>query len=197
MKLHQVLGKPIPEVTTPQEVPEGDIPPASSVSPKPNPLFQEGTNSQDSGMPPVTSDMSNPPNSQMMAFTTVTSEVCKPNPVQESMNNTEMDIPPTSSDIAANPRIQEQGSNSQEMGSVTGRKRPKKKSTVSKDDLHHAAELRQEPVGERYVKALPPSEKLPRGGYECSLCRCTFNDERARKLHVRGRKHKMIFKVSR
>ena len=51
-------------------------------------------------------------------------------------------------------------------------------------------------VGEEYVTALLPSEKLPKGGFECSLCSCVFNDDVARRLHVRGRKHKMMYKVS-
>ncbi|XP_062516765.1 zinc finger RNA-binding protein-like [Corticium candelabrum] len=49
-------------------------------------------------------------------------------------------------------------------------------------------------VGEEYVTALLPSEKLPKGGFECSLCSCVFNDDVARRLHVRGRKHKMMYK---
>ena len=57
-------------------------------------------------------------------------------------------------------------------------------------------EANQEAVGEEYVKAVPVSEKLPRGGFECSLCDCVFNDEMAKKLHVRGRRHKLMYKVS-
>jgi hypothetical protein len=55
-------------------------------------------------------------------------------------------------------------------------------------------EASQEAVGEEYVKAVPVSEKLPRGGFECSLCECVFNDEMAKKLHVRGRRHKLMYK---
>lgn len=58
-------------------------------------------------------------------------------------------------------------------------------------------DLSQEAVGEEFVMAVPVSKKLPHGGFRCTLCECVFNDEMAKKLHVRGRRHKLTYKVNR
>ena len=66
---------------------------------------------------------------------------------------------------------------------------------LSNIEVQQGNEPSQDPIGEEYVKPVPKSEKMPHGGYECSLCECMFNDEMARKLHVRGRRHKLAYKV--
>lgn len=50
--------------------------------------------------------------------------------------------------------------------------------------------------GEEFVVVVSAAERPPRGGFYCKLCDCHFTDNSARDLHVRGRRHRLAFKVN-
>lgn len=49
------------------------------------------------------------------------------------------------------------------------------------------------PIGEEYVQQVWTDGRVIR--YRCDLCECEFTDSAARELHVRGRRHKLSYKV--
>ena len=36
--------------------------------------------------------------------------------------------------------------------------------------------------------------KVPHATYKCELCDCYFNDDYAKKMHVKGRRHRLNYK---
>ena len=49
-------------------------------------------------------------------------------------------------------------------------------------------------TGEHLVIAVSNDPKFPHASYKCELCDCYFNDEYARKAHVKGRRHRLNYK---
>lgn len=57
-----------------------------------------------------------------------------------------------------------------------------------------AAEKEVQPVGEDYVEEeRNASGKLIQ--YNCKLCDCKFSDPNAKNIHIKGRKHRLQYKV--
>lgn len=57
-----------------------------------------------------------------------------------------------------------------------------------------AAEKEVQPVGEDYVEEeRNASGKLIQ--YSCKLCDCKFSDPNAKNIHIKGRKHRLQYKV--
>lgn len=57
-----------------------------------------------------------------------------------------------------------------------------------------AAEKEVQPVGEDYVEEERNSAgKLVQ--YNCKLCECKFSDPNAKNIHIKGRKHRLQYKV--
>lgn len=54
-------------------------------------------------------------------------------------------------------------------------------------------EKEPEPVGEDYVEALRNAQG--RIVYKCKLCDCEFNDSVAKDMHLKGRRHRLNYKV--
>jgi len=50
------------------------------------------------------------------------------------------------------------------------------------------------PIGEEYVEQVWTDGRVVR--FRCKICECEFNDESARELHVKGRRHRLSYKVS-
>lgn len=58
-----------------------------------------------------------------------------------------------------------------------------------------AAEKEVQPVGEDYVE----EERNAAGKllqFNCKLCDCKFSDPNAKNIHIKGRKHRLQYKVS-
>jgi hypothetical protein len=51
------------------------------------------------------------------------------------------------------------------------------------------------PVGEDYVE-IQKTEDGKGVQYYCKLCDCRFNDMNAKDMHLKGRRHRLQFKVS-
>lgn len=49
------------------------------------------------------------------------------------------------------------------------------------------------PIGESYVEQVWTDGRVVR--FRCKLCECEFNDPSAKELHVRGRRHRLSYKV--
>ena len=45
--------------------------------------------------------------------------------------------------------------------------------------------------------AVQKDPKFPYASFKCTMCDCYFNDEYAKKAHVKGRRHRLNFKVFR
>ena len=48
--------------------------------------------------------------------------------------------------------------------------------------------------GEDLVVPVKNDPKFPHATYKCTMCDCYFNDEYARKGHVKGRRHRLNYK---
>ena len=55
--------------------------------------------------------------------------------------------------------------------------------------------LDAEPIGESYVEELPMEEGMKVRRFKCKLCKCEFNDVVTYESHVRGRRHRLNYKV--
>lgn len=65
--------------------------------------------------------------------------------------------------------------------------------TTDKDDLDMEKDIL--PVGEDYIEELKNEEgKLV--SFNCKLCECQFNDPNAKEMHMKGRRHRLQYKVS-
>jgi hypothetical protein len=51
-----------------------------------------------------------------------------------------------------------------------------------------------EVVGNEYIEVVPATGRNP-AKYRCRLCDCEFNDENAKNMHVKGKRHKLTFKT--
>lgn len=61
---------------------------------------------------------------------------------------------------------------------------------------NYVTEPEVQPIGEEYVEAVVSNTgHVVR--FHCKLCVCDFNDENARLLHLKGRRHRQTYKVSR
>lgn len=49
------------------------------------------------------------------------------------------------------------------------------------------------PIGEEFIEAIEGNGKQTQ--YKCKLCECTCGDATAKNLHVRGRRHRLTYKV--
>ena len=45
------------------------------------------------------------------------------------------------------------------------------------------------------MKAVKGDVRAPHAGFFCELCDCFFNDEHARTMHCKGRRHRLNYKV--
>jgi zinc finger RNA-binding protein len=50
-----------------------------------------------------------------------------------------------------------------------------------------------QPIGEEFIEALEGGGKQTQ--FKCKLCECTCGDVTAKGLHVRGRRHRLAYKV--
>ena len=48
--------------------------------------------------------------------------------------------------------------------------------------------------GEHLVVMVKGDPKFPHATYKCDMCDCYFNDEFAKKAHVKGRRHRLNYK---
>lgn len=48
--------------------------------------------------------------------------------------------------------------------------------------------------GEQFVVSVKGDPKVPHATYKCELCDCYFNDDYAKKMHVKGRRHRLNYK---
>lgn len=55
------------------------------------------------------------------------------------------------------------------------------------------------PIGEEFVEVILPGptvgRKPGRSSYRCKICECVIGDPAARDLHVRGRRHRLAYRV--
>jgi len=51
-----------------------------------------------------------------------------------------------------------------------------------------------EVVGSEYIEVIPATGRTP-AKYRCRLCDCEFNDETAKDMHIKGKRHKLTFKT--
>lgn len=49
-------------------------------------------------------------------------------------------------------------------------------------------------VGNEYIEVVPATGRNP-AKYRCRLCDCEFNDENAKNMHVKGKRHKLTYKT--
>jgi len=49
-------------------------------------------------------------------------------------------------------------------------------------------------VGSEYIEVVPAQGRQP-AKYRCRLCDCEFNDETAKDMHIKGKRHKLTFKT--
>ena len=49
-------------------------------------------------------------------------------------------------------------------------------------------------LGEQFVVSVKGDTKVPHATYKCELCDCYFNDDYAKKMHVKGRRHRLNYK---
>ena len=50
-------------------------------------------------------------------------------------------------------------------------------------------------LGEHLVVAVQKDGKFPYAAFKCTMCDCYFNDVFAKKAHVKGRRHRLNYKV--
>ena len=50
-----------------------------------------------------------------------------------------------------------------------------------------------EPVGREYIEMMPEGKIVT---FHCKLCDCKFNDPNAKDMHLKGRRHRLAYKVS-
>ena len=50
-------------------------------------------------------------------------------------------------------------------------------------------------LGEFLVVSIKGDPRSPLSSYHCQLCDCFFNDELAKRMHCKGRRHKLNYKV--
>ena len=53
-----------------------------------------------------------------------------------------------------------------------------------------------EPVGLELVIRVNKDPASPLSSFKCTLCNCFFNDDNAKMMHCKGRRHRTNFKVS-
>lgn len=58
-----------------------------------------------------------------------------------------------------------------------------------------ANEIINEFVGTEYIKTTYDGANVPRS-YYCKLCDCNFNDSNARDSHLKGKRHRLAYKVN-
>ncbi len=51
-----------------------------------------------------------------------------------------------------------------------------------------------EPVGREYIEMIPDGKIIT---FHCKLCDCKFNDPNAKDMHLKGRRHRLAYKVRR
>ena len=49
-----------------------------------------------------------------------------------------------------------------------------------------------EPVGREYIETIPEGKVTT---FHCKLCDCKFNDPNAKDMHLKGRRHRLAYKV--
>lgn len=49
-------------------------------------------------------------------------------------------------------------------------------------------------AGENLVEKVSGDPKFPHACFKCQMCDCYFNDEFAKKAHVKGRRHRLNYK---
>ncbi len=49
-------------------------------------------------------------------------------------------------------------------------------------------------AGESLVVSVSGDPKFPHASFKCGMCDCYFNDEYAKKAHVKGRRHRLNYK---
>ena len=57
-----------------------------------------------------------------------------------------------------------------------------------------AATVNLPPPGEELVLAVRGDPSFPHARFKCTMCDCYFNDEYAKKAHVKGRRHRLNYK---
>jgi zinc finger RNA-binding protein len=62
------------------------------------------------------------------------------------------------------------------------------------DDQDEYAEMAEdvEPVGREYIETIPDGKVTT---FHCKLCDCKFNDPNAKDMHLKGRRHRLAYKV--
>ncbi len=58
------------------------------------------------------------------------------------------------------------------------------------DDLMDVDDV--EPVGREYIEMIPEGKIIT---FHCKLCDCKFNDPNAKDMHLKGRRHRLAYKV--
>lgn len=48
--------------------------------------------------------------------------------------------------------------------------------------------------GEQFVTSVTGDARFPHASFKCTMCDCYFNDEYAKKAHVKGRRHRLNYK---
>ena len=52
-----------------------------------------------------------------------------------------------------------------------------------------------QPVGLELVERVHKDPAAPHAAFKCTMCECFFNDDNARMLHCKGRRHRLNYKV--
>ena len=52
-----------------------------------------------------------------------------------------------------------------------------------------------QPVGLELVERVHNDPAAPHAAFKCTMCECFFNDDNARMLHCKGRRHRLNYKV--
>jgi hypothetical protein len=66
------------------------------------------------------------------------------------------------------------------------------KGDVDAPVVQEEAEL--EPIGEEFLEAIQGVGKQTQ--FTCKICDCTMGDPIAKNLHIRGRRHRLMYKVN-
>ncbi len=72
-------------------------------------------------------------------------------------------------------------------------KAPEPQQASIADEINDDYEPDVEPVGREYIEMIPDGKIIT---FHCKLCDCKFNDPNAKDMHLKGRRHRLAYKVN-